>query len=71
MDNKSQLHDDMENLEIYYVESLKIIYATAKYRKLAKTKHPDCDGGNTVEFQILQGANAAGPLRKVWETIHK
>ena len=62
MDNKSQLHDDMENLEIYYVESLKIIYATAKYRKLAKTKHPDRD----VEFQILQGANAAGPLRKVW-----
>ena len=71
MDNKSQPHDDMENLEIYYVESLKIIYATAKYRKLAKTKHPDRDGGNTVEFQILQGENAAGPLRKVWETIHK
>ena len=71
MDNISQLHDDMENLEIYYVESLTIIYATAKYRKLAKTKHPDRDGGKTVEFQILQGSNAACPLRKVWGTIHK
>ena len=40
-------------------------------KKLAKTKHPDRDGGNTVEFQILQGSNAACPLRKVWGTIHK
>ena len=33
-----------------------IDYFTMKYKKLAKEKHPDKAGGNTEDFQVLQGA---------------
>ena len=56
MDKQEQLKKDLEVMEISEVENLTTRFVTAKYRRLAKERHPDRDGGNTGVFQELQGA---------------
>ena len=56
MDQQEQLKKDLEVLKISEIEKLTIKFVTAKYRSLAKEIHPDRDGGNTGDFQVLQGA---------------
>ena len=52
----NQLKNDLELLCIEENAVLTVKFVTAKYRKLAKQKHPDRDGGITNDFQELQNA---------------
>ena len=53
----SQLKQDFVTLGINEDEDkVTVRFVTEKYRILAKQKHPDRQGGNTVEFQDLQNA---------------
>ena len=51
-----QLKEDLKTLKIDEDQTLTVKYVTAKYRQLAKEKHPDREGGITSEFQDLQNA---------------
>ena len=51
-----QLIKDCETLDIQDIEKLTVRCLTLKYKKLAKQRHPDREGGNTVDFQDLQNA---------------
>ena len=56
MDSKERLKNDLEILHIEENVTLTIKLVTAKYKRLAKEKHPDREGGKTCDFQELQGA---------------
>ena len=56
MYDTEQLRKDCEILEIDDAKSITKQYVTTKYRKLAKQRHPDRDGGTKEEFQVLQNA---------------
>lgn len=51
-----QMKEDLDILEIDENQELANKYVTAKYKKLAKIKHPDRDRGDTEEFQVLSNA---------------
>ena len=54
--SESQLKKDCETLDIEDIENITIKHVTAKYKKLAKLRHPDREGGTTEGFQVLQSA---------------
>ena len=54
--SKNQIKDDLLILDIDISQELTTNYVTAKFRKLARERHPDKDGGNTGAFQILNSA---------------
>ena len=56
MYDAEQLRKDCEILEIDDAKIITKKYVTTKYRKLAKQRHPDRDGGTKEEFQVLQNA---------------
>ena len=51
-----QLRDDLEILEIGDEQNLTKKYVTSKYKRLAKLRHPDKEGGTTSAFQALLNA---------------
>ena len=51
MYDAAQLRKDCETLEIENIENITTRYVTARYRKLAKQRHPDRDGGTNEDFQ--------------------
>ena len=51
-----QLKKDLVTLMIEEGQALTSKYVTIKYKKLAKDRHPDREGGSTEEFQELQNA---------------
>ena len=53
---EEQLKLDLETLRIDETQELTKKFVTAKYKKLAKERHPDREGGNTCKFQELQNA---------------
>ena len=52
----NQLKEDLKTLGINKYQDLTVKLVTAKYKKLAKEKHPDKEGGTTCDFQALQNA---------------
>ena len=56
MQDTVQLLKDCELLQIDGIENPTFKYVTAKYKSMAKQKHPDKPGGTKVEFQDLQNA---------------
>ena len=53
----AQLKEDFETLQIDgTTATITVKLVTTKYRKLAKQRHPDREGGSKVEFQDLQNA---------------
>ena len=53
---KNQIKDDLVIMDIKEEQILTKDYVTSKYKKLAKIRHPDKEGGNTGEFQVLFNA---------------
>ena len=51
-----QIMKDMKTLRIDNDQTLTTKFVTAKYKQLAKERHPDREGGNTEDFQELQNA---------------
>jgi hypothetical protein len=51
-----QVKKDMKTLRIEDDQTLTTKFVTAKYKQLAKERHPDREGGSTEEFQELQNA---------------
>jgi hypothetical protein len=51
-----QLKEDFKTLKIDEDQTLTVKYVTEKYKNLAKIFHPDREGGNTGEFQLLLNA---------------
>ena len=51
-----QLKKDLETLSIETWDNLTIRFVTLKYKRLAKERHPDREGGDKSEFQDLQNA---------------
>ena len=56
MESNYQIKKDLETLQIVEGKNITIKYVTMKYKKLAKERHPDKDGGSTDNFQELQTA---------------
>ena len=56
MTDNTQFKKDLETLTIDENAVLTVKFVTAKYKKLAKIRHPDREGGITSEFQELQSA---------------
>ena len=54
--SQEMIKEDLKTLEIDESQDLNFKYLTAKYKKLAKLRHPDREGGNTEEFQKLSNA---------------
>ena len=53
----TQLRADLETLQIdERTENITVGFVTAKFKKLAKQRHPDKKGGSNVAFQDLQNA---------------
>ena len=53
----AQLKRDFETLGIEENEdTITVSFVSAKFKQLAKQKHPDKKGGRTVDFQDLQNA---------------
>ena len=53
---KEELKKDLYTLKIENIDSLTTRYVTINYKRLAKEKHPDREGGVTSDFQELQAA---------------
>ena len=56
MISKNQIKDDLLIMDIDIEEEITTNDVTVKFRKLAKERHPDKEGGNTGDFQILNNA---------------
>jgi hypothetical protein len=56
MYTEEQLKKDLVTLSIETWDNLSIRFVTLKYKRLAKERHPDREGGNKGEFQDLQNA---------------
>ena len=54
MYTEEEFKKDLDTLRIEQIENLTQRYVTLKYKRLAKEKHPDREGGITSEFQELQ-----------------
>ena len=50
MDMNDDLKKDLDTLDIEDYEGITIRFVTAKYKKLAKQRHPDKEGGSKVDF---------------------
>ena len=50
------IKDDLKVLNIDDKQEITKDYVTAKYKNLAKVRHPDKEGGNTGDFQRLLSA---------------
>ena len=56
MSGKEPIKDDLNTMNIDDNQELTKRYVTSKYKKLAKERHPDKEGGTKVAFQELQNA---------------
>ena len=56
MSSNQQFKEDLIVLEINEEQTLTKKYVTSKYKKLAKTRHPDKEGGTKSAFQTLLNA---------------
>ena len=54
--SEEQLKKDYETLNIIDIENISVRFVTGKYKRLAKQRHPDKEGGTKVDFQELQAA---------------
>ena len=54
--SKNQIKEDLLVLDIDISQEITKAYVTAKFRKLAKVRHPDKEGGNTGDFQVLKNS---------------
>ena len=53
MSSKEEIKDDLKVLGIDISQEISKQFVTAKFRQLAKLKHPDKPGGNKEKFQLL------------------
>ena len=56
MYSDEDLQKDLDILNIKQSDEITIKFITSKYKKMAKIKHPDREGGETSDFQDLQDA---------------
>ena len=66
--SEEQLKKDYETLNIIDIENISVRFVTGKYKRLAKQRHPDKEGGTKVDFQELQPATLRG-LRERKKTM--
>ena len=56
MSFNEQIDKDLETLGIDIAKNITTRYVTSKYKKLARERHPDKQGGSNEAFQELQNA---------------
>ena len=56
MYSEEDMKKDFDTLDIKHSDEITIKYITSKYKKMAKIRHPDREGGETGDFQNLQDA---------------